>query len=74
MAGRLAFTPSRRAREYFDRLVDRLTAERGLDIQVTQREAFERLVEYAERGEKVAQEELRILRPPLAPPLTLKGR
>jgi hypothetical protein len=45
--GRLAFTPSAEAREYFDGLRARLQAERGLNVHVTQREAFDALIRYA---------------------------
>jgi hypothetical protein len=49
--GRLAFTPSPQAREYFNGLVKRLTRERDIDVRVTQREAFDRMVYLAQKGE-----------------------
>ena len=51
--GRLAFLPTRKGREYFEQLGKRLTEERGLEVHVTQREAFDRMVEYAREGEAV---------------------
>ena len=50
--GRLAFTPSIKSREYFDDLVKRLTEERGLEVRVTQREAFDRMAYYAREGQE----------------------
>ena len=51
--GRLAFLPTPKSREYFEQLGDRLTEERGLEIHVTQREIFDRMVDYAREGEGV---------------------
>jgi hypothetical protein len=51
MTGRLSFVPTRASREYFDELVRRLSEERDIDARVTQREAFEKMVEYARAGE-----------------------
>lgn len=52
--GRIAFMPSAPARAYFEELVRRLTRERGLGVRVTQREAFDALVELAKIGERRA--------------------
>ena len=43
--------PTRKGREYLDGLIKRLTDERGLFVRVTLREAFDVMVDYAERGE-----------------------
>ena len=51
--GRLAFLPTPKGREYFEQLGRRLTEERGLEVHVTQRETFDRMVEYAQEGEAV---------------------
>jgi hypothetical protein len=48
---RLAFLPTPASREYFEDLIRRLTWERGLGIRVTQREAFDQMVQYARVGE-----------------------
>ena len=50
---RLAFMPTPKGREYFVELGKRLTEERGLEVHVTQREAFDRMVDYAREGEAV---------------------
>jgi hypothetical protein len=50
--------PTRKSREYFDDLVRRLTEARGLDVHVTQRDAFEQMVEYAIVGEHPKRYEL----------------
>jgi hypothetical protein len=50
---RLAFLPTPKGREYFEQLGKRLTEERGLEVHVTQRETFDRMVEYAREGEAV---------------------
>jgi hypothetical protein len=55
---RLAFTPTPASREYFDDLRQRLTEERGLGIRVTQREVFDKMVEYARVGEYPKREAL----------------
>ena len=49
--GRLAFLPTPKGREYFEQLGKRLTEERGLEVHVTQRETFDRMVDYAREGE-----------------------
>ena len=51
--GRLVFLPTPTGREYFEQLGRRLTEERGLEVHVTMREAFDRMVEYAREGEAV---------------------
>ena len=65
--GRLAFTPTRISRAYFYGLCDRLTEDRGLDVKVTQREAFEKMADYAEKYEaslkKNSEPELREPKP-----------
>jgi hypothetical protein len=43
--------PTPLGREYFDDLVRRLTEERRLDVHVTYREAFDRMVYFARKGE-----------------------
>ena len=48
---RLAFLPTPKGRQYFEQLGKRLTQERGLQVHVTQRETFDRMVEYARAGE-----------------------
>lgn len=50
---RLAFTPSEKGRDYFDDLIQRLTAESRLGVRVTQRQAFERMMYFARKGEAV---------------------
>jgi len=50
---RLAFQPTPKSRQYFEQLGKRLTEERGLEVHVTQREAFDRMVDYAREGEAV---------------------
>ena len=59
---RIAFLPSRRARQYLDALVKRLTDERGLFVRVTLREAFDLMVDYAQAGEALRQAELKRVR------------
>jgi hypothetical protein len=66
--GRLAFTPSAPAREYFDGLIRRLQSERSLTVRVTQREAFDRLAALARMGEQYGRETPKPLPLPLAPP------
>jgi hypothetical protein len=55
---RLSFLPTKKSREYFDDLVERLTQERGLDVRITQREAFEYMCEYAREAEHPKRQEL----------------
>jgi hypothetical protein len=66
--GRLAFTPSASAREYFEGLIRRLRSERSLTVRVTQREAFDHLVALARMGERYWRETPQPLPPPLARP------
>jgi hypothetical protein len=54
---RLAFMPTFKSREYFDGLRKRLTAEQGTGVRTTQREAFERMVKYAQEGEAYLRRE-----------------
>jgi hypothetical protein len=49
--GRLVFTPSERARTYFEDLAARVTKDRRLDVRTTYREVFDVMVEYAKKGE-----------------------
>ena len=51
--GRIAFTPSKGAREFFDQLCDRLEREHALGVRATQREAFDVMVALA-RGPAAA--------------------
>lgn len=50
---RLTFLPSVSSGQYFDDLCRRLTEQSRLGIRVTQRQAFDRMVEFAKIGEEV---------------------
>jgi hypothetical protein len=77
--GRIAFTPSRAGREFFDQLCERLTREHYLGVRATQREAFDVLVALA-RGPASLLKTLprweiggKASATPLRPPVSLGG-